>query len=42
MGYNGPMKEVPPQICKGEDNKDRAWQCYVHLKQATMWQGYGS
>jgi len=33
MGYNGPMKKVPPQICWGKDNEDRALQCYIKNRQ---------
>ena len=30
MGYNGPMKKVPPQkIHWGKHNEDRAQQCYI-------------
>ena len=33
MGYNGPMKKVPPQIRWGKDNEDRATQCYIENRQ---------
>ena len=33
MGYNGPMKKVPPQICWGKDIEDRAQQCYIENRQ---------
>ena len=33
MGYNEPMKKVPPQIRWGRDNEDRARQCYIENRQ---------
>ena len=33
MGYNGPMKKVPPQIHCWKDNEDRAQQCYIENRQ---------
>ena len=29
MGYNGPIKKVPPQIRWGNDNEDKARKCYI-------------
>ena len=33
MGYNAPMKKVPPQIGWGKDNEDRTRQCYIENRQ---------
>ena len=33
MGYNEPMKKLPPQIRWGRDNEDRARQCYIENRQ---------
>ena len=29
MGYGGPMKDLPPQICWGKENEERARKCYI-------------
>ena len=29
MGYGGPMTVLPPHICWGKENKDKAWKCYI-------------
>jgi len=32
MGYNGPLKKVPPQIRWGRENEERARRCYTEYR----------
>ena len=34
MGYGGPMKGLPPQICWGQENEDKAQRCYIENRKA--------
>ena len=29
MGYNGPLRHLPPALCWGQQNEAKARQCYV-------------